>query len=142
MLIASQVSRDELGFDFPQEVDFKSVYRGCTVFCEELRTPASARRLTAMAAQAALSKRGVAVLVVPVDVSSAPAPEQPEFAVHLSTPVVRPSDAEVGKIAAALDGGGKVTIYGGSGCEHAHGAVPALAERLKAPRPRRRFLTG
>ena len=133
VLIASQVSRDELGFDFPQEVDFKSIYRNCTVFCEELRTPASARRMTAMAAQAALSKRGVAVLVVPVDVSSAPAPDQPDFAVHLSTPVVRPSDAEIGKLAAALDGGGKVTIYGGSGCEHAHGAVIALAERLKAP---------
>ena len=53
VLIASQIVRDELGFDFPQEVDFKSVYASCSVFCEEIRTPAQARRMTAMAAQAA-----------------------------------------------------------------------------------------
>jgi pyruvate dehydrogenase (quinone) len=43
------VVRDELGFDFPQEVDFRSVYKSGTVFCEEVRTPTQARRMTAMA---------------------------------------------------------------------------------------------
>ena len=79
VLIASQIARDELGFDFPQEVDFKSVYASGSVFCEEIRTPAQARRMTAMAAQAALSRRGVAVLIVPSDVSSAKAPDEPHF---------------------------------------------------------------
>jgi len=133
LLIASQIIRDEQGFDFPQEVDFKSVYAAGTVFCEEIRTPAQARRMTAMAAQAALSRRGAAVLIVPVDVSSAHAPDEPHFAVHRAAPVVRPSDAELDRIAAALNDGGKVAIYGGSGCEHAHDQVIALAERLKAP---------
>ena len=133
VLIASQIIRDELGFDFPQEVDFKSVYKAGSVFCEEIRTPAQARRMTAMAAQAALAKRGAAVLIVPVDVSSAPAPDEPHFAVHRAKPVVCPSDAELDQIAAALNEGGKVAIYGGSGCEHAHDQVVALAARLKAP---------
>src|SRR5262249_23481511 len=39
ILIASQVIRSELGFDFIQEVDFKSVYKGCSVFCEMVTTP-------------------------------------------------------------------------------------------------------
>ena len=69
VLVASQIVREELGFDFPQEVDFKAVYGSCSVFCEEIRTPGQARRMTAMAAQAALAKRGVAVLIVPADVS-------------------------------------------------------------------------
>ncbi|AXB78382.1 thiamine pyrophosphate-dependent enzyme [Novosphingobium sp. P6W] len=133
VLIASQIVRDELGFDFPQEVDFKSVYASCTVFCEEIRTPAQARRMTAMAAQAALAKRGVAVLIVPADVSSAKAPAEPDFAVHRAQPVVRPSDAELDSLANALNSGKKVAIYGGSGCEHAHDAVVALAARLRAP---------
>jgi pyruvate dehydrogenase (quinone) len=133
VLIASQIVRDELGFDFPQEVDFKSVYKAGSVFCEEVRTPAQARRMTAMAAQAALSKRGVAVLIVPVDVSRATAPDEPHFAVHRAQPLVRPSEAELERLAAALNEGGKVAIYGGSGCEHAHDQVVALAERLKAP---------
>jgi pyruvate dehydrogenase (quinone) len=133
VLIASQIVRDELGFDFPQEVDFKSVYASCSVFCEEIRTPAQARRMTAMAAQAALSKRGVAVLIVPADVSSAKAPAEPDFAVHRAEPVVRPSDTELDRLAEALNAGKKVAIYGGSGCERAHDAVVALAARLCAP---------
>src|ERR1700722_13546283 len=39
ILIASQVVRPELGFNFIQEVDFKDVYRGCSVFCEMIFTP-------------------------------------------------------------------------------------------------------
>ncbi|MDE1150409.1 MAG: thiamine pyrophosphate-binding protein [Azospirillaceae bacterium] len=133
VLIASQVTRDELGFDFPQEVDFKAVYSAGTVFCQEIRTPAQARRMTAMAAQAALVKKGVAVLIVPVDISSADAPDEPDFAVHRARPVIRPSEAELDDMARLLNAGTKVAIYGGSGCENAHDQVVALAERLKAP---------
>jgi pyruvate dehydrogenase (quinone) len=133
VLIASQIVRDELGFDFPQEVDFKQVYGACSVFCDEVRTPAQARRLTAMAAQAALVHRGVAVLILPVDVSRSPAPEGPAFAVHQARAISRPSDADLDRVAAALNSAGKIAIYGGRGCEHAHDQVVALAERLKAP---------
>src|SRR6202051_5006899 len=69
ILIASQVVRRELGFDFIQEVDFKSVYKGCSVFCEMIITPEQARRMTVMACQAAITCGGVAVLIVPVDVA-------------------------------------------------------------------------
>src|SRR3984893_11627328 len=133
VLIASQITSDEQGFDFPQEVDFAPIYKSCSVFCDEIRTPAQARRKTAMAAQAALAKRGVAVLIAPVDVASAVAPEEPDFAVHRARPGVRPDDAALSAIAAMLNAGGRVTIYGGSGCEGAHDAVVALAERLNAP---------
>jgi len=133
VLIASQIVRDELGFDFPQEVDFKSVYAAGSVFCEEIRTPAQARRMTAMAAQAALWRRGVAVLIVPVDVSKTEAPNEPPFAAHRPAPVVRPSDAELDQLAKLLNDGKRITIYGGSGCRHAHDEVVALASRLKAP---------
>src|ERR1700742_2417867 len=67
ILIASQVVRRELGFDFIQEVDFKAVYGGCSVYCEMILTPDQARRKAVAACQAALTKRGVAVLIVPAD---------------------------------------------------------------------------
>jgi pyruvate dehydrogenase (quinone) len=133
VLIASQIVRDELGFDFPQEVDYKSVYATCSVFCDEVRTPTQARRKTALAAQAALSKRGVAVLIVPADVSQSKAPDEPLFSAHKSQPVIRPADTEVQRIADAINGGGCVAIYGGSGCQHAHDQVVALAAKLRAP---------
>ena len=133
VLIASQIVRDEQGFDFPQEVDFKRVYQAGTVFCEEIRTPAQAARLTAMAAQAALTKKGVAVLILPVDVSKAKIDKQPAYPVHRTSPVVRPSDAELDAIAEILNAGKRVAIYGGSGCEHGRDNVVELAGRLLAP---------
>jgi pyruvate dehydrogenase (quinone) len=133
VLIASQITSDEQGFDFPQEVDFAPIYKSCSVFCDEVRTPAQARRKTAMAAQAALSKRGVAVLILPIDVSKAHAPDEPAFAVHVSQPVIHPSDAELDLIAEVLNAGTRIAVYGGSGCHEAHNQVVALADRLKAP---------
>ena len=133
VLIASQIVRDEIGFEFPQEVDFKSVYAASNVFCEELRTPENARRLAAAAAQAAVIKRGVAVLIVPADLSKAKAPDQPKFAVHSVQPETKPSNVELGQLAGLLNKPGRIAIYSGSGCQHAHDQVVALAAKLKAP---------
>jgi len=133
VLIASQIVRDEIGFDFPQEVDFRAIYKTCSVFCEEIRTPAQARRMTAMAAQAALAHRGVAVLIVPADVASAPAAKSPDFDAHRARPRILPAEAELDALAERLNAGGRVAIYGGSGCEGAREAVMALADLLGAP---------
>ena len=125
ILIASQVVRSELGLEFIQEVDFKSVYKGCSVFCEMVLIPEHARRLTAMACQAALTKHGVAVLIVPVDVADSDAVEEPPFTVQVSRPVIRPSDQELDEIAALLAEGDNITIYAGAGCRDAHDEVIA-----------------
>ena len=133
ILIASQVIRQELGFDFIQEVDFKSVYQDCSVFCEMITTPEQARRMTVMACQAAITRRGVAVLIVPVDVFDSPAAAELPYSLHVNRPVIRPSDADLDEIAALLAQGTNITIYAGAGCARAHDEVVALAERLKAP---------
>ena len=133
ILIASQVVRSELGFDFIQEVDFKEVFKGCSVFCEMVMTPDQALRKTVMACQAAISKRGVAVLILPVDVADSPAVDEPPFRVHVNRPVIRPSDADLDHMAEILAAGTNVTIYAGSGCVNAHDEVVELAGRLNAP---------
>src|SRR5436190_11560011 len=76
ILIATQIVRQDLGFESIQEVDFADVYRGCSVFCEMILTPEQARRKTVAACQAALTRRGVAVLVVPVDIANAAAHDE------------------------------------------------------------------
>src|SRR6202020_488036 len=94
ILIASQIVRDELGFDFPQEGDFKAIYGSCSVYCDMILTPEHARRKTVMSCQTAIAKRGVAVLIVPVDISHADAHNDVPFTVHTSYPVIRPIDAD------------------------------------------------
>src|SRR6202000_821688 len=99
ILIASQIVRDELGFEFPQEVDFKAIYGSCSVYCDMILTPEQARRKTVMACQTAIARRGVAVLIVPVDVSHSDVQDDVPFAVHTSHPIVRPTDSDLDEIA-------------------------------------------
>src|ERR1700729_99588 len=133
ILIASQIARQDLGFDSIQEVDLVDVYRGCSVFCEMILTPEQAHRKTVAACQAALAKGGVAVLVVPVDVANAAAHNERPYAVHVRRPLIRPSDDDLDEIAEILNKSKAITIYAGAGCAGAHDEVVATAARLKAP---------
>jgi pyruvate dehydrogenase (quinone) len=133
ILIATQIVRQDIGFSSVQEVDLTAVYKDCSVFCEMILTPGQARRKTVAACQAALTKRGVAVLVVPADISNAAAEDERPYTVHARQPVIRPSDADLDEIAAILNRSDAITIYAGAGCAGAHDEVVATAERLKAP---------
>ncbi|WP_266181341.1 thiamine pyrophosphate-dependent enzyme [Dyella humicola] len=133
VLIASQVLMSEMGFEFIQEVDFQSVFKECSVFCEMILTPEQARKKAVMACQAAITKRGVAVLIVPVDISHGEVHEDFPYRVHSPRPTIRPNDDELAAIAKILNAGEKIAIYGGSGCEDALSEILAVAERLKAP---------
>src|SRR5436305_10212820 len=133
ILIATQIMRQDMGFESIQEIDFNDVFKGCSVYCEMILTPEQARRKTVAACQAALTKRGVAVLVVPADVANAASHDEPPYAVHARRPLIRPSDADLDDIAAELNKSDTITIYAGAGCAGAHDEVVATAARLKAP---------
>jgi pyruvate dehydrogenase (quinone) len=133
ILIATQIVRQDLGFESIQEIDYNDVFKGCSAYCEMIVTPEQARRKTVAACQAALTKRGVAVLVVPVDVANAASHEEAPYAVHARHPLIRPSDTDLDEIAAILNKSEAITIYAGAGCADAHDEVVATAARLKAP---------
>ena len=133
ILIATQIVRKDLGFQSIQEIDFNDVFKGCSVYCEMIVTPEQARRKAVAACQAALTKRGVAVLVVPADIANAAAADELPYAVHARRPLVRPSDADLDEIATILNNSEAITIYAGAGCAGAHDEVVATAARLKAP---------
>src|SRR5260370_13312297 len=86
ILIASQVVRSELGFNFIQEVDFQDVYRGCSVFCEMILTPDQALRKTVMACQAAICKPGRALLSFTVAIADSASIRRDPSSRHLHHP--------------------------------------------------------
>ncbi|MCT6887715.1 thiamine pyrophosphate-dependent enzyme [Bartonella apis] len=131
--IASQLSTEVIGSEWPQEVDFPALYSHCSVFCEQILNPEEAQRVTVEACQAALTKRGVAVIILPVDVSMQTVSHITQYRVHRPNPVIRPSDSELEQVASHLNKGKKVAIYVGSGVKGAHDEVVALAAKLKAP---------
>lgn len=133
VLIASQLPRDELGFEFPQEVDFKKIYSSGTVFCEEVRTASQAQRMTAVAIQAAVARRGVAVLIVPADVFMLPVDPALDYRPHFARVRSMPAQNDLLAMAEILNKGKRIAIYGGSGCADGRDEVIALADKLKAP---------
>lgn len=133
VLIASNIDSAEQGLNFPQEVDQKKLYQQCSVFCEAIAHPEQARRITAMAAQAALNHHGVAVIVVSGDMFKEQCDDELSWSVHRPKPIVRPADAELAKLADTIASTECITIYAGVGCRTAHDQVVALANTLRAP---------
>ena len=131
--IASQLASGVIGSEWPQEVDFRPLYSHCSVFCEQILDAEEAQRVTIRACQAALTKRGVAVIILPVDISMQTVSKVTKYSVHRPTPVILPSDDELEQIASRLNNGKKVAIYVGSGVKGAHDEVVELASKLKAP---------
>jgi pyruvate dehydrogenase (quinone) len=134
LAIAAQIPSNEIGSGYFQETHPEHLFKDCSHYCELVSQPDQMPRVLGIALRTALTKRGVAVIVIPGDVAlrecSAPALS---LGIADSAPVLRPSDKELRMAAEVLDGARKVTILGGAGCEGAHAELVALAEKLKAP---------
>jgi pyruvate dehydrogenase (quinone) len=133
VLIASDVARAEVGLGFPQEVDQRKVYEQHSVFCEYISHPDQARRITVQAAQAALTKGGVAVVIVNGDMFEEDTKDDLPCSVHRPKSRLRPADEELDALAEKLNAAGTVTIYAGIGARDAKPQLEALAKKLAAP---------
>lgn len=133
LVIASQIDTMSLGTDMPQEIDFSKVYSDCSVFCEQLHNAEQARHLAVRACQAAISKQGPAVIILPVDLSKVIVKDEIAYSVHFPKPIRRPNDAELKEAAKIIAAGKKIGIYAGAGSEGAHDLLIDLAKKLKAP---------
>jgi pyruvate dehydrogenase (quinone) len=134
LAIASHIPSSEIGTGYFQETHPTLLFQECSHYCELIANPKQMPRILQIAMQTAVSRRGVAVVVLPGDVSGLPAPDG-ELAHGLATPhpIVRPADAELQQLADRLNASSKITIFAGAGCADAHDEVVALAEKLKAP---------
>lgn len=133
LLIASDVARTEKGFDFPQEVEQKKIYEQHSHFCEYISHPSQARRIVTKAAQAALTKRGVAVVIVSGDMFTETDEDAMDWRVCRPQPVCRPNDAELAELAALVDAADKVSVYAGIGAREARAEIMAFCGKVKAP---------
>ena len=103
------------------------------MFCERISHPDQARRITVQAAQAALTKNGVAVIVVNGDMFQEKVTNDVNWRVHTAKPTIRPNPSEIAELATMIDNAERVTLYAGIGAKHACEELIELAELLKAP---------
>ena len=134
LAIAAHIPSREIGSGYFQETHPEHLFRECSHFCEMVSHPAQMPRLLEIAMQTALSRRGVSVLVIPGDIALQPAVvTEPRLRFAAPTPMVRPSDDEIGRLADLLNGAGNITILAGAGCAGAHDQLMELAGKLQAP---------
>ncbi|MBI0095156.1 MULTISPECIES: thiamine pyrophosphate-dependent enzyme [Gilliamella] len=133
ILLASQLITSQQGNDFPQEVDFEAVYKNCSVFCREISDATQVREITTAAIQAAINQRGVAVLVIPYNISLEKVEDKCGHKIYHPKPIIRPSDKELAEIADIINKNQKVTIFAGQGVYDAHNELIAFAEKIKSP---------
>src|SRR5256714_3230455 len=136
LAIAAQIPSAEIGAGYFQETHPRELFRECSHYCELVSGANQMPRALEVAIREAVGKRGVSVVVIPGDVAlqnaaDAPAPEVEGLLP--SAPVGTPTSRELDRLAALLNGEGRVTILCGSGCADAHDELLALGERLKAP---------
>jgi pyruvate dehydrogenase (quinone) len=134
LAIAAQIPSHEIGSGYFQETNPQHLFKECSHYCEVISEPEQMPRMLGIAMRTALSKRGVAVVIIPGDVALR---ECASSALSLGQGdgvfVMRPSDGELDKAAEILNDAGKVTILGGAGCDGAHDELIGMGERLKAP---------
>jgi pyruvate dehydrogenase (quinone) len=136
LAIAAQVPSAEIGAGYFQETHPETLFKECSLYCELISGANQMPRTLEIAIRQAVGNRGVSVVVMPGDVALQPAADAPTPKAEGLLPrraIVMPPRDDVDRLAALLNGDGRVTMLCGSGCQGAHDQVLALADRLKAP---------
>ncbi|MCZ0872701.1 ubiquinone-dependent pyruvate dehydrogenase [Peribacillus sp. AS_2] len=134
LAIAAHIPSNEIGGDYFQQTNPEHLFKECSHFCEVVTKPEQMPRMVTMALQHSISRKGVSVLVLPGDVALLADDESvPEQVIHLTQPVVRPSDEELKSLSEYLNSGKRITLLCGAGCEGAHAQLMQLCDKLKSP---------
>ena len=136
LAIAAQIPSGEIGAGYFQETHPEILFKECSHYCELISGANQMPRALEIAIRQAVGNRGVSVVVIPGDIALLPASDAPAPKAEGLLPgraVAIPQRADIDRLAALLNGDGRVTLLCGSGCQDARDQVLALADRLKAP---------
>ena len=133
LAIAAHIPSTEIGIDYFQATHPESLFKECSHYVELVNNPDHLPQILLRAMRVAVSRRGVAVVVIPGDVALKPISKQVPAWLLPETPVIKPRENELLELSALLNGAENVTILGGAGCAGAHDDVVELARKLKAP---------
>ena len=133
LAIASHIPSPKIGTGFFQETHPEILFRECSHFCEMVNSGDHGATLLHIAAQTAIAKQGVSVLVLPGDVADeeVSGSRTRDLATELGS--VQPAAGPVGRLAELVDAADKVTLFVGAGVKGARDEVLELAGALKAP---------
>ncbi|MDR6733269.1 thiamine pyrophosphate-dependent enzyme [Sphingobacterium sp. 2149] len=134
LVIASTCATYEFGTDYFQETNPIKLFDDCSCYNQMITRPEQVQRMVQNALQQAISKRDVAVIGLPGDVSEMEAVDMNTSSkVFFTEPQVRPSDMEIGRLAQYINQAEKVTLFCGVGAKKAQKQIVELSQKIQAP---------
>lgn len=134
LAITGQVPTEYEGTEYHQEVDLHSLFEEVSVYNEIVINAHTAQMIVEKACRAAYFRKGVAHLMLPLDIALEKAPEMMERnIVYYSIYSIVPEEGEILKAAKMLNESGKVAIMAGFGARNAVKEMLLLAQKLNAP---------
>lgn len=134
LAIAAQIPSTELGTTYFQETYPEQLFKDCSHYCGVISEADQMPRILAIAMRTAIAKRGVAVIVLPGNISNKECPSQAAALGFLSNDSkLVPPEKDLADAAALLKEAKRVTILAGAGCAGSHGELLEIAEQLQAP---------
>ncbi|MCE7483002.1 MULTISPECIES: thiamine pyrophosphate-requiring protein [Microbacterium] len=137
--LIGQQHRSVLGSGYMQEIDLRTLFSDvASHYIAEITSPEQVPMVIDRAFRAALASRSPAVVIVPHDVQSEPAPEQPHehgivpSAVTFDRPIVRAAEERIAAAAELLMAARRPALLVGKGAAGAVQEVEALATHLGA----------
>jgi thiamine pyrophosphate-dependent acetolactate synthase large subunit-like protein len=132
--ITGQVPMAQRGTEYHKEMDLSKVFDDVCAYQAIIDSPDQMPRMAEIAVQKALTERVVTRIEIPANIIG-----QDIVGEHYTRPLIhsRPSTAPAKELleqaAEIINGGTRVTIFGGIGCRDAHAEVLALAEQTGSP---------
>jgi pyruvate dehydrogenase (quinone) len=134
LAIAAHIPSSEIGSGYFQETHPEHLFKDCSHYCELVSQPEQMPRVLGIAMRSAISRQGVAVVIIPGDIARRHCSSQPlSLGLDRSASATVPSSETLGRAAKVLNEARTVTILGGAGCAGARAELLGVAERLKAP---------
>ena len=143
LAITGQTYHDLIGTGFQQEMDILALYSDVAVFSEQISGPEQVALLVDSACRSAMSRRGVAHLVCPVDVQDWPAKDKhfsmmnvkgkPHTTAQYHPDASTPRADLLKEAAEVLNDGKKIAMLVGQGALGAGDEVEKLADLLASP---------
>lgn len=141
LAITGQTYHDLLGQQYQQEVDLPNLFKDVAVYNQMIVGAAQVEAVVDAACRAALSRRGVAHLCIPVDIQEQKLSQDERSTANVpghtsqswTSPVVVPRHTELARAAEVLNGGSRTVILAGQGALGAGEELEQLAEILAAP---------
>jgi pyruvate dehydrogenase (quinone) len=134
LAIASHIPSTQIGTNYFQETHPQHLFLECSSYCELVSRPEQMPRMQRIAMQTAIARNGVAVLVLPGDLTAEPA-AHPTGTGHLveTRGVVVPAEESVRALAAKINEARTVSLFVGAGVRDARAEVLELAGKVHSP---------